>query len=303
MERFPPILRVRSLWAVSPLQAEAEWSPGASAFCRVRWSPLNDPSVEAPFDPYNTDFGSNRENVHLCPGFTAAPFPCILPSPWALRAAVDGVKKEEGLDWRSLSGGAEHKAGSGLGRFGSLSPWSHRAGTEAGTAHWEPVLPRLHTQGLSWSLSPGPGIRWKGQLCAEHKQLYYALVQTGPRGQRRVPGLSHSLGDQEHFAYLCTGWAPPSWPHPVFSHEFLLSKKRHLCILKSQAPVLNVPTSERKHIAFPTVVQGKELQPRCVLATPKGLLGARFSSRRSPWEPAAGSAAVNFHFLFVYKCF
>ena len=50
-------------------------------------------------------------------------------------------------------------------------------------------------------------------------------------------------------------WVPPlllaPGLTPVFSHEFLRSKKRHLCILKSQRPVLNVPTSERKHIAFP----------------------------------------------------
>lgn len=97
--------------------------------------PLNDPSAEAPFG-LHTDFGSNRENVHLSPGFTAAPFPCVLPFPVSSAGWLWlGVKKEEGLDSHSLSGGAKHKAGNGFGHFGSPSPWSHCGGTEAGTAH------------------------------------------------------------------------------------------------------------------------------------------------------------------------
>lgn len=129
---------------------------------------------------------------------------------------------------------------------------------------------------------------------------------TGPRF-RRGPmlragaGLSHSLGDQERVTHLGTDLTLHSRPHPVFSHEFLLSKQQHLCILKSQMLVLNVPTSERKHIAFSPATQGRK--PRLCSPLRTGLLGAGPRLREAPENRQWGSAAVHFRSLFVYKCF
>lgn len=45
---------------------------------------------------------------------------------------------------------------------------------------------------------------------------------------------------------------------PLSLYTFSLSQKQALCILKSQGLVLNVPTSERKHIAFHVVLHRDE---------------------------------------------
>lgn len=76
---------------------------------------------------------------------------------------------------------------------------------------------------------------------------------------------------------------------PVFSQEFLLSEKQHLCILKSQTPVLNVPTSERKHVALPIVVQGKKPQPCCVLRAPSRPVGCQVLVSAKPLRTGSGA--------------
>lgn len=68
--------------------------------------------------------------------------------------------------------------------------------------------------------------------------------------------------------------------------------------------MLNVPTSEIKHIAFPIVLQGKKAQHGLVLLTPAGPVGCQvLVSAKLLRTNSGASAAVNFPLLFVYKCF
>ena len=201
----------------------------------------------------------------------------------------------------------EHKAGNGFGHVCSFPPFCHHRGPEAGTVYWEPVLPGLCAQMFSWSpylgLAPRAWQPLKGAALCREQAALLGVGSNGAKWLETEPGLirlgtrSSSLTRVPH-PLLVPGLTP------VFSHEFLRSKKRHLCILKSQRPVLNVPTSERKHIAFPIVVQGKRAQLSPVLTAPSRPIGCQVLVWAKLLRTnSRASAAVNFRLLFVYKCF
>lgn len=150
----------------------------------------------------------------------------------------------------------------------SFSPFNCHGGTKAENFHGECVqlqIPR--SEAFLGFFIPNYQSQVKTEWVssvASTNRLNHSLILRGPMTGTGL--ISFTCGPQSLTDYEIK-WTPLSWPHPLFAHEFLQSKKWHLCILKSQRLVLNVPTSERKHIAFPIVVLGRTPQCLCVLTT------------------------------------
>lgn len=136
---------------------------------------------------------------------------------------------------------------------------------------------------------PGAPRAWQQLKGAALCGAQAALLGAGSGGARRPEAgqglVSFPSGPE---ALLALGDGPDSSlpASPGALSRIPLSKKRHLCILRSQMPVLNVPPSERKHIAFPTVVQ--EETPARLRRAPAGPAGCQVLVSAKPLRTSSG---------------
>lgn len=167
--------------------------------------------------------------------------------------------------------------------------------------------PRLYAQVHSWSPHPGlsgPGSTWKQQLCAEHRKLQLGVGSDGAKWSEAEQGLvSFTLGPE---VLHLRGYQ---------TNSSLLASPRVLSRIPSeQEPAFVYFEKSKPGVKCSYLWEKAHCLPHCRAGEETPALPWAHDSNQACWVPGShlrgdpenqqwGSAAVNFHLLFVYKCF